>query len=66
MSKSSVTVVIEGNTYTLRTDDFRGMRDMPAKDRDHLIGLLEVLKAQRDKSQRMAHWRAVSVTVQLL
>ncbi len=51
---SSITVVIAGSTYALRADDLRGMRDMPAGDRDQLIALLELLKAQREQSQRTA------------
>ena len=54
MKSSPVTVVIAGNTYTLRADDLRGMRDMPATDRNQLIELLELLKAQRDKVQHTA------------
>lgn len=50
----SITIVIAGNTYTLRIDDSKSLRDMPADDRDQLIALLDVLKAQRDKSLRLA------------
>lgn len=53
MKQPSITVVIGSNTYTLRTDDLQGMRDMPVDDRDHLIRLLEALKAQREKSARL-------------
>lgn len=54
MNRPNVTVVIAGNTYTLRADDPQGLRNMPADDRDQLIRLLEALKAQRDNSQRLA------------
>ena len=54
LNKSGITVVVAGNTYTLRSDDPQGMRDMPAGDRDQLIALLEALKAQRDRTQRVA------------
>lgn len=54
VNNSSIAVVIAGNTYVLRPDDPQGLRDMPANDRDQLIGLLEALKAQRNNSQRAA------------
>ncbi len=53
MNDFSVTVVIAGNTYTLRSGDLKSLREMPAKDRDQLIDLLEALKAQREKSERL-------------
>lgn len=53
MNHPSITVVIEGNTYTLKSDELQSMRDMPKGDRVQLIKLLEVLKAQHEKSQRM-------------
>lgn len=53
MNHPSITVVIDGNTYTLQADDLQGMRDMPGSDRSQLIKLLEVLKAQHEKSQRL-------------
>lgn len=54
MKTSSITVVIAGNTYTLRVDDPKSLRDIPANDRDQLILVLEALKAQREKSERLA------------
>ncbi len=51
---SSITVVIASNTYTLRIDDPKSLRDIPADDRDQLITVLDALKAQRDKSLRVA------------
>jgi hypothetical protein len=51
---SSITVVIAGNTYSLRVDDPKSLRDMPADDRDQLIAVLDALKVQRDKSLRVA------------
>src|SRR4051794_2183047 len=53
MNDFSITVVIAGNTYRLRSDDLKSLRDMPAKDSDQLIDLLEALKAQREKSARL-------------
>lgn len=54
MQNSSVTVVIANKTYILRTDDPKSLRDIPANDRDQLIAVLEALKAQREKSERLA------------
>lgn len=53
MKIPSVTVVIAGNTYTLRSDDPKSLRDIPANDRDQLIAVLDALKAQREKSARL-------------
>ena len=53
MNDFSITVVIAGNTYTLRSGDLKSLRDIPAQDRDQLIDLLEALKAQREKSERV-------------
>lgn len=53
MNQPSITVVIDGNTYTLQVSDLQGIRDMPADDRSQLIRLLEVVKAQHEKSQRL-------------
>ena len=52
MARSGITVVIDGNTYTLQSSDLQSIRDMPADERSRLIQLLEVVKAQHEKSQR--------------
>ena len=52
MNDFSVTVVIAGNTYMLRSGDLKSLCDIPAKDRDQLIDLLEALRTQREKSER--------------
>lgn len=54
LKSAAITVVVAGNTYSLRADDPRSMRDIPANDRDQLMGVLEALKAEYDKSQRVA------------
>lgn len=53
MKNPSVTVVLAGNTYTLRSDDPNSLRNIPTSDRDQLIALLEALKEQRGKSDRL-------------
>lgn len=54
MQNSSITVVIAGNTYILRIDDPKSLRDIPANDSDQLITVLEALKSQREKTERLA------------
>lgn len=53
MNDTNITIVIAGNTYTLRSGDLKSLRNMPAQDRDQLIDLLEALKAQREKTERL-------------
>lgn len=52
MKQPSITVVIQASTYTLRSDDPAGMRDMPSEHREHLIRLLDVLRVQHEASRR--------------
>lgn len=63
MRHSNVTVIIAGNTYTLRLGDPNSLCNIPAADRDQLIGILEALKTQRDKSERVAQDALSSVMV---
>lgn len=52
MSEPTITIVLQGNTYTLRCDDPEGLREVTEQDRDHLIRLLQALKLQQQQSQQ--------------
>jgi hypothetical protein len=51
MNKSTVTIVINGNTYRLCASDGAAIRNMQAADREHLLELLEEVKRQDSLSQ---------------
>ncbi len=47
-----ITIVINGNSYRLSTDNPKAMRDMPVAERAQLINLLKVLNAQHLQAQQ--------------
>lgn len=52
MNQSNITIVLRGNTYSLRSDQPQSMRDMPREDRESLIHLLDALKRIHENSER--------------
>lgn len=52
MNQSTITIVLRGNTYTLRADQPQSMRDMPGEDRESLIHMLDTLKRVHENSER--------------
>lgn len=44
MTESNITLIINGNTYTLRIDDTHALREIPSADRQQLMALLNAVK----------------------
>lgn len=53
MQQSAITLVINGNAYSLRADDVAAVGAMPAADRQQLMSLLETLKSAQRTADRI-------------